>query len=108
MGIRNYTGRGRQSVFLTASRQIRTACAAEMGHHLPTNSLLPWERRPITIREDGDVGNGKGMKRMGFGARNMSMAEAGGSWPFGEGNHRVGGDILNAFQGKAGEIISTT
>ena len=48
------------------------------------------------------------MKKMGFGARNMSMAETEGSWPFGEGNHRVGGDILNAFQGKAGEIISTT
>ena len=32
-----------------------------MGHHLPTNSLLPWERRPITIREDGDAGNGKGI-----------------------------------------------
>ena len=61
MGIRNYTGRGRQPVFLTATRQIRTACAAEMGHHLPTNSLLPWERRPITIREDGDAGNGKGI-----------------------------------------------
>ena len=48
------------------------------------------------------------MKKMGVGARNTSMAEAEGSWPFGEGNHRVGGDILNAFQGKAGEIISTT
>ena len=96
MGIRNYTGRGRQSVFLTATRQIRTACAAEMGHRTtsPPTPFCPGNGDPLRSVRMAMLATARAsMKRMGFGARNMSMAEAGGSWPFGEGNHRVGGDI---------------
>ena len=64
MGIRNYTGRQGQIVGLLNRYQADSYCVCCRNgppYHLPTNSLLPWERRPITIREDGDAGNGKGI-----------------------------------------------